>query len=270
MSSAELIPGYLETPSGRLHVVTTPDCGRDDPSLVLLHQTPRSWDEFRSVAELIDGYRIVIPDLPGYGASPARPENTIEATATAVLDVLDALGVSDAHVAGHHFGGLVAYEMAAAAPERVRSLVLSSTPFIDEAERIRRRDAQPFNAIDTQDDGGHLAQLWRRRGEYLATPAPEVRARYLRDVLAHPDPDRGHAAVAAYRSEDGVGKYPGPVLCLASAHDPRAFPRRAAILTAFPAAREHVLVDGDISSPETCPAEFARTIVEFHQSLVTR
>lgn len=270
MSGAEPIPGYIETPSGRMHVVTTPESGRDDPYLVLLHQTPRSWDEFRTVAELIDGYRIVIPDLPGYGASQACAQNTIEATAGAVSEVLDALGVETAHVAGHHFGGLVAYHLAVSAPERVSSLVLSSTPFIDEAERIRRRDAAPFNSVAAQDDGAHLAQLWRRRAEYLAAPDPEVQARYVRDVLSHTDPDRGHAAVAAYRSEDGVGRYPGPVLCLASARDPRAFPRRAAIVTAFPQAREHILIDGDIASPETCPGEFARVMVEFHQSLVAR
>lgn len=270
MSGAEPIPGYIDTPSGRMHVVATPETGHDQPCLVLLHQTPRSWDEFAAVADLIDGYRIVMPDLPGYGASQSISENTIEATATAVLDVLDALGVSAAHVAGHHFGGLVAYHLAVSAPERVSSLVLSSTPFIDEAERLRRRDAAPFNHVAAQTDGGHLAQLWRRRGEYLAAPDPDVQARYVRDVLSHVDPDRGHAAVAAYRSEDGVGRYPGPVLCLASARDPRAFPRRAAILTAFPQAREHVLIDGDIASPETCAAEFARVLIEFHQSLVTR
>lgn len=270
MSGAEPIPGYIETPSGRMHVVVTPESDRDSPCLVLLHQTPRSWDEFRAVAEQIDGYRIVMPDLPGYGASQALPLNTIEATAAAVLEILDALAVPSAHVVGHHFGGLVAYDLAVSAPHRVTSLVLSSTPFIDDAERTRRRTAPPFNAIAARDDGDHLAQLWRRRREYLAVPDPGVQARYVRDVLSHADPDRGHAAVAAYRSEDGVGRYPGPVLCLASARDPRAFPRRGAILAAFPQAAEHVLVDGDIASPETCAAEFARVIVEFHHSVVPR
>ena len=97
-----------------------------------------------------------------------------------------------------------------------------------------------------------------------------MQARYVRDVLAHPDPDRGHAAVAAYRSEDGAGRYQGPVLCVASARDPRAFPRRSRILAAFPHAREHVLADGDIASPETCPADFAHAVQEFHAGVVLR
>lgn len=268
MSGAEPIPGYLETPSGRMHVITRAGSATDSPVLVLLHQTPRSWDEFRAVAALLEGYRLVIPDLPGYGASQTLSSNTIEATAAAVLEILDALAVPEAHLAGHHFGGLVAYHLAISAPQRVTSLVLSSTPFIDAPERARRREAPPFNAIPAREDGDHLAQLWRRRRDFLASPDPDVQARYIRDVLAHPDPDRGHAAVAAYRSEDGVGRYPGPVLCLASARDPRAFPRRAAILAAFPQGREHILADGDIASPETCAAEFASAIAEFHQVAV--
>lgn len=269
MSGAAPEPMYVQTRSGRMHVVTS-GADIDGPCLVLLHQTPRSWDEFRDVAGLIDGYRIVIPDLPGYGASEAPAENTIEATATAVLDLLDALRVPCAHLVGHHFGGLVAYQMAAEAPDRVLSLVLSSTPFIDAEERERRRGAAPFNAIPARADGDHLAALWCRRAEYLTQSAPDVQARYIRDVLSHSDPDRGTAAVSAYRSEDRLGRYPGPVLCMASARDKRAFPRHGQIMAAFPQAREHVLGDGDISSPETCPAEFARAILDFHAQVVLR
>ena len=269
MSGTEPTPMYVQTRSGRMHVVTVGG-HIDGPCVVLLHQTPRSWDEFRAVAGLIDGYRIVMPDLPGYGASPSLPDNTIESAGTAVLDVLDALRVPCAHLVGHHFGGLVAYQLAASAPQRVLSLVLSSTPFIDADERRRRRTAQPFNDIAAEPDGSHLARLWQRRAEYLAEPDPGVQGRYVRDVLAHPAPDRGHAAVAAYRSEDGVGRYPGPVLCVASARDPRAYPRHDRIMAAFPQAREYVLADGDIASPETCPGEFARAILDFHADVVLR
>lgn len=266
MSGGELTPMYIETRAGRMHVVTK-NGNIDRPCMVLLHQTPRSWDEFAAVADLINDYRLVIPDLPGYGASSAPTENTIEAAADAVLALLDALRVRRAHLVGHHFGGLVAYQMAAADPDRVLSLVLSSTPFIDEQERIRRSTAAPFNAVAAQADGSHLAVLWRRRAEFLAAPGPAVQARYVRDVLAHPDPDRGHAAVAAYRSEDRIGRYPGPVLCVASARDPRAFPRRTQITAAFPQHIETILERGDISSPETCAAEFTAALLTFHAGL---
>lgn len=270
MNGRELIPTYVDTSSGRMHVVTR-DAVRDGlPWLVLLHQTPRCWDEFREASDYFEGHRVLMPDLPGYGASEAVSGNTIEAAAAAVGTLLDTLGIRRAHLVGHHYGGLVAYELAATRPETIESLVLSSTPFIDAEERERRRDADAFNHIPPRHDGAHLSQLWRRRTEYLAHPNPAVQGRYVRDVLAHPDPDRGHAAVAAYRSEDRVGRYQGPVLCIASARDPRAYPRRGHILAAFPQARERVLVDGDISSPETCPEEFAEAVLTFHGALAAR
>lgn len=266
MTGTEPTPVYVDTPSGRMHAVTK----GSGPCLVLLHQTPRCWDEYRAVLDLVDGYRVIAPDLPGHGSSEAVQDNTIESATTAVLEMLDVLEVDSAHVVGHHFGGLVAYHLAVSTPQRVQSLALSSAPFIDAAERERRRTAPAFNAVAPQADGAHLAELWRRRCVYLAEPDPGVLACYIRDVLAHPDPDRGHAAVAAYRSEDGVGRYPGPVLCLASARDPRAFPRRDRILAAFPQAREIVLADGDIAAPETCPDDFVRAVTDFHRELVLR
>ncbi len=240
--------------------------GSAGPWIVLLHQTPRSWDEYALLLPHLAGYRAVVPDLPGYGRSDPAGENTIEAAAEAAVSVLDALGVDSAHLAGHHFGGLVAYHIAVSNPDRVASLALSSTPYIDADERERRRDAPPFNSVPPRPDGSHLAELWQRRRQYLAEPIdPGVITRYIRDVLAHPDPDRGHAAVAAYRSEDGLGKYRGPLLCLSSARDPRAFPHRDRILTAFPQARHVVLDEGDISSPETCPGAFAHVLMDFHR-----
>ncbi|MGE2716614.1 alpha/beta fold hydrolase [Mycolicibacterium litorale] len=262
----EPVPTYVETPHGRMHVVTY----GTGPALVLLHQTPRCWDEYRAVLAYLDGYRVIVPDLPGHGASVAPPENTIDAAACAVLGLLDTLGVTRTHLVGHHFGGLVAYHLAAAAPQRVDSLVLSSTPYIDAAERDRRRDAPPFNAVGGPEDGAHLHKLWERRASFLTVPDPRVLGRYVRDVLAHPEPDRGHTAVAAYRSEDAAGRYGGPVLCIASAGDPRAFPHRGRIMGAFPQATEHILGGGDISSPETCPEEFAAAITGFHRRLSDR
>ncbi|MFS0896192.1 alpha/beta fold hydrolase [Mycolicibacterium litorale] len=262
----EPVPAYVDTPHGRMHVVT---CGTG-PALVLLHQTPRCWDEYRAVLDHLDGYRVIVPDLPGHGNSEPPAQNTIDAAAQAVVSVLDTLEVPRIHLVGHHFGGLVAYHLAAVAPHRVESLVLSSTPYIDAAERERRRDAPPFNDAGGPEDGAHLHRLWQRRSSYLTVADPAVLGRYVRDVLAHPDPDRGHAAVAAYHSEDAAGRYDGPVLCIASDGDPRAFPHRNRILAAFPQACAHVLSGGDISSPETCPAAFAAAVTGFHRRLAAR
>lgn len=69
----------------------------------------------------VHGWRIVVPDRPGHGRSPApdRPDD-------AELDgswVVDLLG-GGAHLVGHSFGGCVALAAAAMAPASVRSLTL--------------------------------------------------------------------------------------------------------------------------------------------------
>lgn len=257
---------YLNLPSGRMHVTTAGD-PQGEP-LLLLHQTPRCWDEFEFVLPYLSEYRVIIPDLPGHGRS-APVENSIESIASVQLEMLDSLSPGPVHVAGHHFGGIVAYEVAARAPERVKSLVLSSTPYIDGEERIRRQDAPPFNWVETREDGTHLAELWQRRSQYVAVPgrARTALSRYIADAVRHPDPDHGHAAVSAYVSEDRLGRYRGPVLCLASAQDPRAFPRHHKIVKAFPQAEIAVIDEGDISTPETCPEEFAGVVRTFHRKV---
>lgn len=254
---------YVSITPGQMHVVTAGD--PEGEPLVLLHQTPRCWDEYSAVLPLLNEYRLIVPDLLGHGGS-ASGESTIEAQADAVVELLDVMGAEEFHLAGHHFGGLVCYEVAAQVPSRIRSLVLSSTPYIDEDERIRRRSAPAFDDIPAQSGGEHLVTLWKRRTEYLADPEHhmQVLSRYVADVAREQAPDLGHEAVAAYASESRLGRYPGPVLCIASAKNPRAFARRSSIRDAFPQAEEAIIAEGDIATPETSPEEFAALIRSFH------
>lgn len=78
------------------------------------------------VPELAKHYRVIAPDLPGFGDSE-RPRDyayTRESFAETVGLLLGALGVSKAHVLGHSMGGSVSLVLAAEQPERVQSLTL--------------------------------------------------------------------------------------------------------------------------------------------------
>src|SRR3954452_24071868 len=71
------------------------------------------------------GYRVVAPELPGYG--PSTGEESLEDMLDFTLhgwDVVDALGIDDPVIIGHSMGGMVAAEMAAVCPTRTRALVL--------------------------------------------------------------------------------------------------------------------------------------------------
>jgi 3-oxoadipate enol-lactonase len=93
------------------------------PPVVLLHSgvtDRRMWDAL--VPALSHSFRVVRPDLRGFGDSPLPPGRYADADDVAAL--LDFLGVADAAVVGSSMGGRVALELAIRHPGRVTSLVL--------------------------------------------------------------------------------------------------------------------------------------------------
>lgn len=86
------------------------------------------------------GYRVITPDLPGFGASDAVSGAAYDmpAFADAVLATLDAAGVERGFVVGNSLGGRVAVETALAAPSRVSGLgLLCPAVAFDEYARVR-------------------------------------------------------------------------------------------------------------------------------------
>ena len=92
------------------------------PALVCLHGVTSHGRHFEQLAErLSDRFHVVALDLRGHGGSPWEPPWHLEQH---VADVLEAAPPGPAAWLGHSFGGRVAYEVAAAAPDRVERLVL--------------------------------------------------------------------------------------------------------------------------------------------------
>jgi pimeloyl-ACP methyl ester carboxylesterase len=106
------------------------DVGEGMP-VVLLHGFPDSSHLWRrQLPALVGaGLRVVAPDLRGFGESerPAGVEDyALSHSVQDVLAVLDALEIERAHVVGHDFGAVVAWLVAAFAPQRVERLVAMS------------------------------------------------------------------------------------------------------------------------------------------------
>lgn len=99
--------------------------------VVLLHGFPDSGRLWRGqVPALVEaGFRVIVPDLRGYGGSgkPAGREHYhLLVLAGDVVAVLDAEGVEQAHLVGHDWGAALAWGMAALLPDRVDHLVAMS------------------------------------------------------------------------------------------------------------------------------------------------
>jgi len=104
---------------------------RDEPrdTLVFVHGIPTWGYLWRRVAPAFeDEFRVVVPDMVGYGNSSAREgfDRSIRAQEQALEDLLDDLGVDSFTFVGHDIGGGAALRLAANQPERVDRFVASN------------------------------------------------------------------------------------------------------------------------------------------------
>ncbi len=259
---------FADLSVGQVHYA---ECGDPSaPAVLLLHQTPRSWREYREVLPLIGArFRAIAMDTPGFGDSaPAGAPGGIEAWAKVAGELLDALATGRAHVVGHHTGGVIALELAATQPSRVSSLVLSSTPFTSAAFRRERRGSAAIDAVAPQPDGAHLAALWQRRRSFYPPDRPDLLEAFVADALkVTGDVEAGHRAVGAYRMEDRIGRVTQPTLLLCADADPFAAPHLADWQRHLPQARVAHVETGMVPLPDQLPYAFAQAVLGFLKQL---
>ena len=257
---------FVETSAGTIHcAIAGQDTGSD---ILLLHQTPRSWNEYREVLPLLGARRRAIAmDTVGFGDSSALPPggDSIEAWADAALALLDALDVKRAHVVGHHTGAVVATEIAVRVPERARSVVLSSAPFDDAPTRAAHLEAGAIvDNVTPQEDGSHVTELWRIRAGFYPDGRADLLEAFLVDALkAGPRAAEGHQVVARYDMQAAVTGLRCPVLLVGATDDPYAFPALEPMRAALPDAQVEVIDGGMVPLPDQLPEQFAAVVERF-------
>ncbi|MDY7106980.1 MAG: alpha/beta hydrolase [Actinomycetota bacterium] len=253
---------YVDVDWGQVHVTSAGASAPGALPVVGLHQTPRSWDELREVLGVLGRSRLALaPDLPGMGGSDDHPDGaSIASYAAGVVDALDALGIDRFDLVGHHTGGVVAVEIAASHPGRVRRLVLSSTPWVDAANRAKRVDRPPIDAVEVRPDGSHLTELWQRRQRFYPPERPDILVRFVRDALRATDPEEGHRAVGRYRMEERIDAVAADVLVVGHDADPYAFGELEPLAAALGGAPTAVVAGGMV--PLELRAEAFAAIVE--------
>jgi len=134
--SAAMPPARL-VPVGEGIELSVAEAG-SGPAVVLCHGFPElafSWRH--QIAPLAEaGYRVIVPDMRGYGGSSAPAE--IEAydgpsLRADMIGLLDALEEESAIFVGHDWGAFVVWGMAWIHPERVRAVAGLSVPFVPRA-----------------------------------------------------------------------------------------------------------------------------------------
>ena len=106
--------------------ITFDDMGNGEP-LLILHGwggSRYSWEKVREI--LVDkGYRVIVPDLPGFGDSqePQKPQ-TVGDYRDFILKFADKINLQSFSILGHSFGGRVAVRFTRQNPQMVKKLII--------------------------------------------------------------------------------------------------------------------------------------------------
>jgi 3-oxoadipate enol-lactonase len=245
------------------------------PALLLVHAgiaDRRMWDD--QVDPFVEaGWTVVRADLPGFGET-APPLGPVALWAT-LRDLLERLGVDRAVVVGCSLGGRAAVDLALAAPERVRALVLVGSSLaghrFQEPALFERWD-QSEGALDR---GDHREATRVEIDTWVVgmdrppeAVDPEVRRRVTGMLLTayihgeadleEPDPP------AAGR----LGEITAPTLVVVGEHDRPDIQAMADALAAGIPGAERVVLDGAAHLPSMeRPGEFNRVVLEFLANL---
>lgn len=119
---------YIQANGIRMHYVTE---GKGPP-VVLLHGFPENWYAWRhQIPALAGHFRVIAPDLRGYGDTEKPPKVSdyqIGTIAADIASVIKALGYEKAHIVGHDWGGAVAWNMAIEYPQIVDHVAVLNCP----------------------------------------------------------------------------------------------------------------------------------------------
>jgi pimeloyl-ACP methyl ester carboxylesterase/membrane protein DedA with SNARE-associated domain len=222
------------------------------PTIVLVHGSPGDAREVTEAAALLGrSYRVIAPDLPGFGSSTRDvPDYSNRAHARYLLQLLDSLKIPSAHLVGFSMGGGVVLQLEALAPGRVRSITMLSAIGAQEYELLG--DYHLNHGIH----GLQLAGLWLLRE---ATP----HFGWLDDAMLSVAYARNFYDTDQRPLRGILERYPGPMLILHGGKD---------VLVSPALAREHARIvpqsdfrigDGDHFTAFLHPERIAEPIAEF-------
>ena len=167
--------------------------------LVMLHGVAESHVSWQQWVPVVGArYRVIRPDMPGFGQSPfpANYECSPKRIAADIVNLLDSLGVDRFHLVGAKFGGSVALQLAADFAARVKTLAVFGTPVKGAAGGSA--DLTKFAAWIKKDGVRGWAEATQRSRLGSGAP-PEMLAWWTDGLMAKSEP----AACLAYTAAAG-------------------------------------------------------------------
>jgi pimeloyl-ACP methyl ester carboxylesterase len=178
------------------------------PPVLLLHGWPEVAWAWRHVFPLLsDRFRLIAPDLRGFGWSGAPGQGydgfTFGLDAVALLDALE---IEKAHVIGHDWGGFAAFAVGITHPQRIERMVVLNTlpPWVERSPRLLLESWRSIYAFVMAGFGERIV------GKRPSVIARMVRADRVHDAISREDamvygrayqrPESAYATQQLYRS----------------------------------------------------------------------
>lgn len=148
------------------------DSGGAGPAVLMTHGIGESLEFWhRQMETLGESLRLIAWDLPGHGLSDERADAMdLEGQAAVAWKLLDQLGVERVHLVGNSLGAAMSLRMAAAAPDRVRSLLLANSA-----------------ALGTEVFGAFRLMTLPLLGELMNHPGPTAVAQQIKAIVHRPE-----------------------------------------------------------------------------------
>jgi pimeloyl-ACP methyl ester carboxylesterase len=265
---------------------------------VLLHGFPYDVRAFDEVVPVLAnrGYQVVVPYLRGFGGTRFLDDATLRSGQQAALgqdliDLLDALDISQATVAGHDWGGRTACIVAALHPERVTGLVsVDGYSIQDIAGSVEpmspRAESTYWYQYYFQTDRGYLglernreelcellwrswSPTWKSASDAFTRSAPSLHNPDFVDVATHSYRHRYGLAAGDPRyaaDEESLAGQPFiavPTIVLNGDSDGVWEPPPSERAHLFTGPYEHRTVRGvGHNVPQEAPADFARAVID--------
>jgi 3-oxoadipate enol-lactonase len=231
-------------------------------AVVLIHAFPMSGAMWEPQLASLNSFRILIPDLRGFGATSLQAPWLVEHAAADVLESFE----GKAAFVGLSMGGYIALQIAASAPQRVTGLVLCDTRAEPDANENKAKRAA---AIDFVRKNGVEAFLTPFLKDAVANPKA---ADFLRGVAAKSTPEAVMAALAALAARPdaapNLSKIMAKTAILVGSKDMiTPLPLSEAMRTRIPGSELHIIPDAGHFSNAENPAAFNERLVSFLKRL---
>ena len=248
------------------------------PPVLLVHGWPhdrRVWDGLADA--LSDGRRVLVPDLPGFGYSPARfggdpadaPPLTMDELAADLAALLDAVGVDEPVVLGGvSMGGYVCFAFAEAFPDRLAALLLFDTKATADSDAARGKRAEIADRV-VAEGTGFLAEDCP--GQQLSPRSLAERPEVVEKLREMTRAATAAGAIGAQRGMAGrpdrtglCGRIEVPTLVVGGAEDRFTAPADLrALAESFPHGRYAEFADCGHLPPLEEPAAAADAVLAF-------